>query len=191
MAAHQGKSVKALKTEGRGQTTYPFKLIFKLPGAQQDVTDLMHRLSQALCTDALVGLGVAGHVALEFMREASSAQVAVQSALAAVQTAFPTAKLVEASPDWVGLTDAAELIGVSRQNMRKLMLSHPDHFPSPVHAGSTAIWHLTDILRFMQERALRAPAHMVEIAQETQRLNRRRGSAAAARPRRIAMHRTA
>jgi hypothetical protein len=36
----------------------------------------------------------------------------------------PGAELVEASPDFVGLTDVADLVGCSRQNIRKLMLTH-------------------------------------------------------------------
>ncbi|CFN55919.1 DNA-binding protein [Bordetella pertussis] len=30
----------------------------------------------------------------------------------------------------------AQIVGVSRQNMRKLMLAHPATFPAPIHEGS-------------------------------------------------------
>lgn len=48
------------------------------------------------------------------MREVSNAREAVGSALADVRRAVPDAKLIEATPDLVGLTDVAELMGVSR-----------------------------------------------------------------------------
>ncbi len=51
------------------------------------------------------------------------------SALRDVKKAVPGAELIEVTPDFVGLTDVAELIGVSRQNMRKLMLAHAATFP--------------------------------------------------------------
>ena len=74
------------------------------------------------------------------------ARAAMLSALADVQRALPEAKLIEAAPDLVGLTDIANLIGVTRQNMRKLMLGHGASFPAPLHEGSASVWHLADIL---------------------------------------------
>lgn len=47
----------------------------------------------------------------------------------------------------------AELLGVSRQNMRKLMVTHPLSFPAPLHEGSAAIWHLTVLLEWLITRA--------------------------------------
>jgi predicted DNA-binding transcriptional regulator AlpA len=69
---------------------------------------------------------------------------------AEIATAIPLARLVEASPDLVGLTDAALWAGVSRQNMRQLMISHIYQFPLPVHSGSASIWHLSDILDWLK-----------------------------------------
>jgi len=60
-----------------------------------------------------------GRIALDFTREGASAQAAITSALADVRKAIPDAKLIEVSPDLVGLTDVAELVGVTRQNMRQ------------------------------------------------------------------------
>ena len=103
---------------------------------------MMEVLAAAGCDDALIGLGMPGRIALEFTRESGSATEALAEAEAAVLRAIPGATLVEAAPDFVGLTDVAELIGMSRQNIRKLMLSHRPPFPLPVHDGKTAIWHL-------------------------------------------------
>ncbi len=99
-----------------------------------------------------VGIGQPGRLALEFTRESASARAAVRSALADVKRAIPSAKLIEATPDFVGLTDVAEIVGVSRQNMRKLMLAHRVSFPEPVHEGSASIWHLAEVLAWLDEK---------------------------------------
>jgi len=112
---------------------YTFTLKYRLSDDDRDANELVERLGEAGCTDALVGVGIAGRLALEFTREAESAQIAVRSALEDVKNAIPSAMLVEVSPDFVGLTEVAEIMGVSRQNMRKLMLANND-FPLPVHA---------------------------------------------------------
>ncbi|WP_258128000.1 helix-turn-helix transcriptional regulator [Achromobacter anxifer] len=131
---------------------YVFTLKYQLADDAHDLDALVERLGEAGCDDALVGTGLPGRLALEFTREADNAEAAVCSALRDVRRAAPSAKLIEAAPDLVGLTDVAELVGVSRQNMRKLMLAHPDTFPLPVHEGSTSIWHLADVLGWLQAR---------------------------------------
>lgn len=52
------------------------------------------------------------------------------SALADARRAMPSATLIEAVPDLVGLTDIADAVGMSRQNMRKLMIGYPESFPA-------------------------------------------------------------
>lgn len=104
----------------------------------------------------------------------------MRSALGDVQRAVPGAELIEVSPDLVGLTDVADLLGMSRQNMRKLLLAHPQTFPAPVHEGSASIWHLADILSSMQARCsqkvsselaeLAAAALQINVAKEQERL---------------------
>lgn len=78
---------------------------------------------------------------------------AVISALENVKHAIPDAELIEASPDLAGLTDIAEVVGVTRQNIRKLMLAHAKTFPAPVHEGSTSLWHLAPVLEWLRVRA--------------------------------------
>ena len=111
---------------------YTFTLKYRLLPADQNVDDLIERLGAEGCDDALVGVGQPGRMALEFTREAESARDALQSALADVKRAMPTAQLFEAAPDFVGLSDVAQVVGVSRQNLRKLMLSHAASFPAPL-----------------------------------------------------------
>lgn len=131
---------------------YTFTLKYQLTDDDRDARALVERLGEAGCDDALVGIGQPGRLALEFTREAADADEAVRSALADVRQAAPSARLIEVAPDLVGLTDVAEIVGVSRQNMRKLMLAHPGSFPAPVHEGSASIWHLADVLTWMQAK---------------------------------------
>ena len=131
---------------------YTFTLKYQLVDDDRDLDALVERLGEAGCDDALVGIGQPGRLALEFTREAADADEAVRSALADVRQAAPSARLIEVAPDLVGLTDVAEIVGVSRQNMRKLMLAHPGSFPAPVHEGSASIWHLADVLAWLQAK---------------------------------------
>ncbi len=150
---------------------YEFTLKFKLDSADANYDDIVERLGAAGCTDALVGIGVVGHLGLEFVREAVSAEEAMLSAIADVKTAIPGAKLVEAGPDFVGLTDAADLVGVTRQNMRKFMITHSEAFPAPVHSGSTSIWHLALVLQFLGEREYNLAPSLVDVAKAAMRVN--------------------
>jgi hypothetical protein len=130
---------------------YPFLVRLRLPAPHPPLEWIEDRLALAGCTDALVGLGLPGRVALSFERQAESAERAIASALHDLQQALPKAELAEIEPDLVGLSDAADMVGVTRQNLRKLMLGYPDTFPLPVHQGSTAIWHVADLLDWLEE----------------------------------------
>jgi len=161
---------------------YTFTLKYQLADDDRDPDVLVERLGEAGCDDALVGIGQPGRLALEFTREAADAEAAVHSALAAVRSAIPAAKLIEVAPDLVGLTDVADIVGVSRQNVRKLMLAHPGSFPAPVHEGSASIWHLADVLAWLQAKGsytlakdvldVARVALQVNVAKEGRRLPR-------------------
>lgn len=161
---------------------YTFTLKYQLADGDRNPDLLVERLGEAGCDDALVGIGQPGRLALEFSREAESADAAVRSALADVRRAVPSAKLIEVAPDLVGLTDVAEMVGVSRQNMRKLMLANPGSFPAPVHEGSASIWHLADVLVWLQAKGSYSLARdvldvarvalQVNLAKESRRLPR-------------------
>ena len=131
---------------------FDFTLKFKLATNTPVADEFIERLHAVGCDDALLGVGQPGRVAMQFVREAASAQNAIVSALEAVKDAIPDAKLLEVAPDFVGLSDVAEFVGVSRQNMRKLMLTHKDHFPAPFHEGSAALWHLYPVLMWLKGR---------------------------------------
>ncbi len=132
---------------------FEFTLKFTLTSESPGVDELVERLGAAGCNDALVGIGQTGRIALDFTREADSAKQAIFSALEDVKGAIPKAKLLEVTPDFVGLTDVADLVGVTRQNMRKLTLTHKASFPAAVHEGSAALWHLSPILTWLKEHA--------------------------------------
>ena len=99
-------------------------------------------------------------------------QVEGNGALADVRRAVPSARLIEVAPDLVGLTDVAEIVGVSRQNMRKLMLANPGSFPAPVHEGSASIWHLADVLAWLKAKGSYSMTQaMFEVAQVALQVN--------------------
>lgn len=131
---------------------YVFTLKYQLTDQDGDLDALVERLGAAGCNDALVGLGQPGRLALEFTRDADSATEAVRAALADVKSAIPTARLIEMSPDLVGLTDVADIVCISRQAMRKLMLAHRATFPLPLHEGTASLWHLAEVLDWLKTR---------------------------------------
>jgi len=151
---------------------YTFTLKYQLADDDRDPEALVERLGEAGCDDALIGIGQPGRLALEFTREAAGAEAAVRSALADVRGAVPSARLIEVAPDLVGLTDVAEIVGVSRQNMRKLMLANPGSFPAPVHEGSASIWHLADVLAWLKAKGSYSMApSMIDVAQAALQAN--------------------
>ena len=125
---------------------YEFTLKFALPQQDVDPEVFVERLFADGCDDALIGIGQHGRLALDFTREAPSAGEAVLRALSDVQRTIPGVRLIEASPDFVGLTDIANILGFSRQNMRKLLIKSGSSFPLPIHDGKPAIWHLSTVL---------------------------------------------
>lgn len=129
--------------------SYDFTLKFLLPDGGNEPETYIDALASAGCDDALIGIGKNGRIALNFTREARSAEQAVTSALRDVKKAIPHATLTEAAPDYVGLTEIADLLGFSRQNMRKLMLNNGPNFPAPIHDGKPALWHLATVLQWL------------------------------------------
>lgn len=161
-------------------STYEFTLKFAVPVRPDHPDDWVERLAEAGCDDALVGTGMAGRLALEFDREAENAEVALQSAIADVHRAVPEARLIEAGPDFVGLTEMADLLGISRQAMRKTVERYIDSFPLPVHEGNPSLWHLQDALEWLQRvQGRETEETLEEIARSAYALNRDRDAAAA------------
>lgn len=151
---------------------YIFTLKYRLLDRETDTDAIIERLGEGGCDDALIGIGQPGRLALEFTREADSARQALHSALTDVKQAVPSVRLIEATPDLVGLTDVAEIVGMSRQNLRKLMLANPDTFPDPVHEGSASLWHLSEILAWLDARGSYAlERSVIDIASAALQVN--------------------
>lgn len=77
---------------------FEFTLKYELDEHELLVDAVMHRLESAGCTDTLVGAGITGLLELQFIRRATSAEQALNSATAAVRRAFPAARLVRIIP---------------------------------------------------------------------------------------------
>ena len=151
---------------------YAFTLKYQLAAEDCDHEQLVERLGEAGCDDATIGIGQPGRLALAFTRESADAWSAVFSALQNVKQAVPSARLVEAAPDFVGLTDVAEVTGMTRQNMRKLMLAYATEFPAPVHEGNPSVWHLSDILMWLISRGgYRIDTSLLDIAKTAKQVN--------------------
>jgi predicted DNA-binding transcriptional regulator AlpA len=151
---------------------YAFTLKYQLAPEDCDHDVLVERLGEAGCDDATLGIGQPGRIALAFSRDSADAWTAICTALQDIKRAIPSARLIEAAPDFVGLTDAADATGMSRQNMRKLMLAHATDFPAPVHEGNPSLWHLSDILAWLNDReGYSISADLFEIARSAKQVN--------------------
>ena len=151
---------------------FDFGMKFKLGADSTDMDALVERLGAAGCDDATIGIGQPGRIALEFTRDARSVREAMVSALKDVKRAIPDAELIEVTPDFVGLTDVAALVGMSRQNMRKLMLAYATSFPAPIHEGSTSVWHLAHVLEWLMSRGdYSIEPHLRDVASMAMQIN--------------------
>jgi hypothetical protein len=156
--------------------TYEFTLAFRLPRSDADPTTFLDALFETGCDDATPGVGRRGTIALVFSREAATAERAVQSAADDVLRAIPGAELVEAKPDLVNLADVADMVGCSRQNMRKYaageIRSLEVAFPEPVFTGSPSLWRLVEVLGWLDSHTdLHPSSEALETARAVGKLN--------------------
>jgi hypothetical protein len=129
---------------------YSFTLKFNFQDTYTDPNSYLEQLYECGCDDALIGIGKQGSIALDFIREASSAFEAISGAITNVKQVIPNAILTEASPDFVGLTDIAEIVGCTRQNIRNIILNDRSRSPLPVYEGTPSIWHLSEVLAWLK-----------------------------------------
>lgn len=127
---------------------HTFQLRLALHDPAQDPETCLAALQAANLDDATVGIGRHGSLSLDFDREAPTAEQAVQSAFTQAMEALPGARLLEASPDLLGLSVLAHFVGCSRQHLHKLSMDRPT-FPQPVHAGSVELYHLDELLQWL------------------------------------------
>ncbi len=79
--------------------TFEFTLKFSVPEDGAGTDSYVEQLGDAGRDDALIGVGRAGRIALNFDREAESACAAVAGAVSEVKAAIPEARLIEVVPD--------------------------------------------------------------------------------------------
>ncbi len=151
---------------------YDFTINFQLSSPNQDASVYLDQLYESGCDDALVGTGQPGSIALNFTREAISASAAIESAINNVKAAIPDATFISASPDLVGITDIARLLGCSRQNVQKLLKEQESFSPTPMYQGAQSIWHLATVLTWLLEnKNYSVNPCLLEIAIATMSLN--------------------
>lgn len=151
---------------------YDFTLKFTLRNSDIDPDIYVEKLYESGCDDALIGIGKKGYISLNFTRESTSAVEAISNAVSDVRKVIPQACLIEASPDLVGITDVAEILDCSRQNVRKLILNQSQLSPPAVYEGAQDIWHLADILDWLiKYKAYQIDESLIEIAKANENLN--------------------
>ncbi len=151
---------------------FDFTLKFAFSNINTEPEDYVELLGKAGCDDALIGIGQKGRIAFQFCRQAKNAYEAILTAITDIKSVIPDARLIEATPDWVGVSDIAELLGFSSQNMTKLILTHSRTFPEPIHDGQFAVWHLAKVLQWFEQGQHQPiePA-LMEIANANMQLN--------------------
>lgn len=151
---------------------YEFSLKFALRNSDTNPAEYVEKLAENGCDDAIIGIGKKGYIALSFIREAVSGYKAVSSAISDVKQAIPHAVLIEVTPDLVGQTEIAELLGCTRQNIRKLMERGSQNAPLPVHEGKYSIWRLADVLNWLrEEKGYSVAETLLDIAETNKQFN--------------------
>ena len=155
---------------------FNFELIFKLVD-NQDSSEYLDTLFENGCDDATISAGQLGMLSLSFTRESISAAEAVESAINDVKKAIPSAKLVEAAPDIVSISDISSILGHSRQYTRKLFNSDISSLPAPIHIGNPSIWHLSEVLDWLKslgKQNNKINQNLFELSHITRQINIKR-----------------
>lgn len=86
----------------------------------------------------------------------------------------PDLLLIEVSPDYVGLPEAAYYLGITKQAIHKMRRRHHGKFPEPFHEGSkNSVWHLYDILIWLEKErpGYFVPRNLVHLSIATKLAN--------------------
>jgi len=156
---------------------FDFELIYKLEDNKKDPNEYLEALFESGCDDATISTGQLGMISLSFTREAVNASKAIQSAIDDVAKALPTAKLIEASPDIVSISDISSILGHSRQYTRKLFNTDTTSIPTPIHIGNPSIWHLSEVLNWLKsigKQEAKISDDLFELSFATKEINMQR-----------------
>jgi len=70
------------------------------------------------------------------------------------------------------VTDAANILDISRQYMRKILNDARFMAPDPVHQGATVIYHFSEILKCLKEANWKnIEADLLDIAETNKKIN--------------------
>jgi hypothetical protein len=164
---HFCQMTKVAKTGNSPMPRYAFELRFACPWEITDAPFVLEQFARIGCTDVVVRPAKAGRVVVGFDRVDSSARRALRGAIEAAATALPMARLVEASPDVVGYVEMAAIARISRQNLRHASMHDPS-FPIALHEGRVDLYHLDDVLVWVQRRQhRRVSVPLLELAGAT------------------------
>ena len=155
---------------------FNFELIFKLVDTQ-DSNEYLDVLFENGCDDATISTGQLGMFSLSFTRESISALEAVESAINDVKKAIPSAKLVEATPDIVNISEISSILGHSRQYTRKLFNFETSSLPAPIHICNPSIWHLSEVLDWLKslgKQENKINENLFELSHITRQINIKR-----------------
>lgn len=151
---------------------YDFALHLKLADSTTDPSIYEDSLFEAGCDDALLGVAQKGYIGLDFIRSSNSAVDAIYSTIEAVKSVIPDAELYYISPDIVGISDIAGIMGCSRQNVRKLIGKNVDTFPFAINSDSNFLkWHLAEVLKWYQHRGINIDTALLEVAEFAMQFN--------------------
>ncbi|ASG23235.1 Panacea domain-containing protein [Nitrospirillum viridazoti] len=148
---------------------FEFCLTFRLASSDEDGANYLEALLESGCDDATASIGRPGRIVLDFNREAETAGDAVESAIVDSYRALPGAILLEVGPDLVNLTDLAEILDTTRQNLRKYasgeIKSVNVAFPSPTVSSEPPLWRLAEVAPWFEENTKHSvPEEIVEIS---------------------------
>ncbi|WP_275076418.1 helix-turn-helix transcriptional regulator [Providencia rettgeri] len=125
-----------------------------LSGVTVDTVGLEDALFAAGCDDALVCY-YGKSVYLEFDREASSLDAAIEAAIADIESAEIPMQVASVDSTLVGLSDIAELAGLTRQAVALLKdgTRGKGNFPAPVQrlSGNSPLWDWARIATWLKD----------------------------------------
>jgi hypothetical protein len=133
-------------------TKFEFDLVFALPAGDFDAFELSDAVYGAGFSDAVVGTGKKGLVAITIETEGENAEGAILSAAQAILPNLPQGTtLREIRPDLVSLEDVASRLNVKRQALQQRTM------PLPACGGYYRVTEVANCLRVEVSRAQRRP----------------------------------
>ncbi|MFV0574073.1 MAG: helix-turn-helix transcriptional regulator [Vibrio sp.] len=156
-------------------TTYKFHLITNKTDVFTDeqLFSLSDGLYEAGCDDATVAV-TNGTLFLSFDREAEHFQDAVLSAIKDVESVFELRVISVDASDWVGLTDAAEMAGMTKSALSRYSKGTrgTGGFPCPKRKinSKNPLWRWAEIAEWLKQNG-KANEELVKSAKFTETIN--------------------